>query len=301
MPKALILGANGRIGSHSAAAFSHAGWEVSHYVRGTDMTKAADGADVIVNGLNPPNYHNWAVLLPRITEEVITAAQASGATVILPGNVYNFGRAPSPWSENTPHAACSRKGRIRVEMEARYRSSGVRTIVLRGGNFIDPWGNGDVMEVVYLRALKRGRITLPAGADVMQPFCYLPDWAKAAVMLAERRDSLAPFEDVPFPGHVFSAAMLKAELEEALGRPLRTTPFPWLIMRLTAPFWELARELLEMRYLWDLPHRLDGAKLSRLLPEFQPTELQTVMRAGLLRDVQPDQPMRAGQKAIAAD
>ena len=44
------------------------------------------GADVIDNGLNPPNYHNWAKLIPQITADVIAAAKASGATVLLPGN-----------------------------------------------------------------------------------------------------------------------------------------------------------------------------------------------------------------------
>lgn len=57
----LILGGRGKIGRHSAKAFAAGGWTVRHYRRGTDMTQAAKGADVIVNGLNPPHYHNWAV------------------------------------------------------------------------------------------------------------------------------------------------------------------------------------------------------------------------------------------------
>ena len=51
----LILGASGKIGRHSAAAFQKAGWTVRAYDRKTEsMTRAAMGADVIVNGLNPP-------------------------------------------------------------------------------------------------------------------------------------------------------------------------------------------------------------------------------------------------------
>lgn len=298
MPTVLILGANGKIGAHSAAAFWNAGWTVRRYQRGSDMAEAATGADVIVNGMNPPNYHDWAGQIPAITAQVIAAAKASGAMVILPGNVYNYGDQAGEWSETTPHRPCSVKGRIRVEMEQAYKTADVQTIVLRAGNFIDPDQNGDVMSLVYLRDIKRGRVTLPGGADVMQAFCYLPDWARAAVMLAERRMDLGKFEDIPFPGHSFTADDLKAELERALGRPLRYAGFPWWLMRLASPFWELARELAEMRYLWNTAHWLSGDKFTRLLPEFRPTDLSSVMRAGLPEDIHPHQSVRTGGEAI---
>jgi hypothetical protein len=48
-------------------------------------------------------------------------------------------------------------------------------------------------------------------------------------------------------------------------------------MALAAPFWELARELREMRYLSDLPHRLDDAPLRALLPDFRATSFAEVV------------------------
>ncbi|KPP93124.1 MAG: dTDP-4-dehydrorhamnose reductase [Rhodobacteraceae bacterium HLUCCA08] len=296
----LILGAGGKLGAHSAAAFAAAGWDVRRYRRGTDMTAAARGVDVIVNGLNPPNYHDWAGQLPRITAQVIAAAKASGATVILPGNVYNFGTAPAPWSETTPQIPCSRKGQLRKDLEAAYRDSPVRTIVLRAGSFIDPDRADDVFSMIYLRALGRGRITTPGGVEVPHAFCYLPDWARAAVMLADRRADLAGFEDIPFPGHCLTTQDIRSELEAALGRPLKTVRFAWGMMRLASPFWELARELLEMRYLWDTPHWLSDTAFTRHLPDFRPADRATVIRAGSGQDVHPDKPMRPGGQPIVA-
>lgn len=301
MPTVLILGASGKIGQHSATAFWNAGWTVRRYQRGTDMNAAAQGADVILNGMNPPNYHNWAVTIPQITSQVIEAAKASGASVILPGNVYNFGNVPGVWSEETPQNPCAKKGRIRVDLEESYRASGVQTIVLRAGSFIDPDHNGCAMDLIYLREIRRGKITVPGGADIRHAFCYLPDWARAAVMLANKRDELATFEDIPFEGHSFSASALKAELQKALGRELKLARFPWWIMTLASPFWELARELKEMRYLWETDHALCGEKLTRLLPDFQPTDLAVVMRAGLPVNIHPDQTVRARRKAIPAE
>jgi nucleoside-diphosphate-sugar epimerase len=297
---ALILGASGKIGRHSAAAFRAAGWRVKSYVRAdNDMTAAARGVDVIVNGLNPPNYHDWAHLIPEITAQVIAAARASGASVILPGNVYNFGATPGVWSEDTPQNASTRKGRIRIEMEQSYRASGVQTIVLRAGNFIDPDRSDDIMSLVHLRAIANGRLTLAGRADVLQAYCYLPDWAGAAVGLAEKRGRLQTFEDVPFAGHSFSGNDLRGILRGLLGRPVKISRFPWWVMTLASPVWELAREMKEMRYLWNTSHQLSGRKLARLLPDFQATDLRQVIAAALPPEVYPNQrvPRRLGVSA----
>jgi nucleoside-diphosphate-sugar epimerase len=275
---ALILGSSGKIGRHSLQAFAGAGWQVRAYDRKRgDMVSAARGADVIVNGLNPPNYHDWARIIPAVTAQVIEAAKASGATVMIPGNVYNLSPEVSEWSEHTPHTPTTKKGRIREEMEQAYRAAGVRTIVLRAGNFIDPERNGDVMSLVLLRDLARGKVTAPGDVNAMQAYCYLPDWARAAVALAEIKDQLAPFEDIPFPGHNFTLEQLRTFLSARLGRPLGIARFPWWVMTLASPFWELARELREMRYLWDLSCTLSAEKCSRILPDFRATPLSEVL------------------------
>ena len=84
----LICGASGLFGGQAAAAFVAAGWTVRKYQRGADMVAAAKGVVVIVNALNPPNYHAWDRLIPEITAQVIAAGLASGATVLVAGNVY---------------------------------------------------------------------------------------------------------------------------------------------------------------------------------------------------------------------
>ena len=296
----LILGGKGKIGAHAARAFWNAGWQVRFYDRGTDMVHAAMGADVIVNGLNPPNYHNWAKLIPQITAQVIAAAKASGALVIIPGNVYNYEGVAGEWSENTPQRPHTRKGKIRVQMEQDYAASGVQTLVLRAGNFIDPDRNNDVMSLFVMRGIAKDNLTLAGAKDTVTSYCYLPDWAQAAVGLAGMRAELAQFEDVPFPGHAFSVEELRQTVQSALGRPIRLKPFPWWFMAMASPLWEMARELSEMRYLWTTSHTLSGTKLARLLPDFRPTDLHSVMLAGLPVDIHPHQPMRASGKAIPA-
>ena len=201
----LILGASGKIGRHAGRAFEKAGWDVRLYDREQgNMTSQAKGADVIVNGLNPKNYHNWDQLIPEITRDTIAAAKAAGATVILPGNVYVFGAQPGIWTEETPHKPAARKGHIRETCEAAYRASGVQTIVLRAGDFISgEAGDDDVMGLFYLRDIAHGNITRSSAPDTMHAFCYLPDWAEAARRLAERRAELPAFTDVNLGGCEF--------------------------------------------------------------------------------------------------
>lgn len=277
--RVLILGPSGKVGRHSTRAFAAAGWDVRLFDRTRDdLAQAARGCDVIVNGLNPPNYHNWKEILPRITSMVISAAQEVQATVILPGNVYHFGDRGGLWSETTPPNPVSRKGEIRLAMERDYAASGVRTIVLRAGNFIDPDRVGCVMSLVYLRKIKRGKITLPGPADTRQAMCYLPDWARAAVALAGMRDDLGRFEDLPFAGHTLSARDIRTGLERIMARDLEFVRFPWWLFTLTAPVWEMAREMNEMRYLWHTDHALSDARLSRFLPDFEVTPTDEVLR-----------------------
>jgi len=185
----LILGATGRFGRNAATAFEAAGWTVRRYDRRTDTPQtAAPGADVIVNGMNPPDYRDWDTEVPRITALAIAAARASGATLIVPGNVYNFGTQPAPWGPDTPQRPVTGKGRVRVEIERALRAAvedhGLRVIILRAGDFIDDAPAGTWLGEGILRGLRRGRVAYPGRADIPHAWAYLPDLARAAVALA---------------------------------------------------------------------------------------------------------------------
>jgi len=115
------------------------------------------------------------------------------------------------------------------------------------------------------------------------------------------RHDLDAFEDVPFPGHTFSITQLRDEMADALGRPMQITAFPWWLMGVIAPFNEMIREFRKMRYLPNTSHRLGSAKFDRLLPDFQPTDLRTVLLSGVPADVHPDKVVHARSQSIAAE
>jgi nucleoside-diphosphate-sugar epimerase len=166
-------------------------------------------------------------------------------------------------------------------MEAEYRLAserGLRVIILRGGDFIQPEAMGSTWNRVVLTALAKGKVSSLGDFGIKRAYAYLPDMARAAVGLAEMRQNLPAFADIPFAGYSLSMDEVTEGLGRIMGRKLRLAAFPWWMMRLAAPFWELARELTEMRYLFNLPHQLDPAPLARLLPDFRATPPEDVLR-----------------------
>lgn len=296
---ALILGPTGRFGKHAASAFGAAGWTVRRFDRRRDaLQAAARGADVIVHGWNPP-YPRWETEVPGLTRQVIAAGRASGALVIIPGNVYPFGDdAPERLTAEVPHAARNRLGRIRAGMNAAFRESGVRTLILRAGDFIDTEPSGIWFDRVLAARLSRGVFEYPGPMDRRHAWAYLPDMARAAVALAERADRLDRFTDLPFPGFGVTGEEMHAAFERVLGRPLRARRMNWLPFQLAAPLWPMGRGLLEMSYLWRKPHYLDGTAFRAALPDFAQTRLDAAIASALRLEVGPDKAMARGSSSL---
>ncbi|MEM9581733.1 MAG: epimerase [Pseudomonadota bacterium] len=289
----LILGASGRFGQNAACSFSWAGWEVRKFDRRTDtLTDAAWGADLIVNAWNPA-YTDWAHDVPRLTAQVIETAKDTGATVLIPGNVYPYGQdMPAVLSEHTPHRATNPLGRIRMEMEQAYKDSGVRTIILRAGDFIDTRASGNWFDRIITAKSAKGRITYPGDPDIPHAWAFLPDVTDIAAALAEKLDALPRFADISVPGLTLTGRDMTDSIARVSGRPQELTRMSWLPIQLARPFWGLAAPLLEMRYLWNTPHQIKSHRLQDLLPDFVPTPLDQVLEASLPEDINPDRFMR---------
>src|SRR5215468_723631 len=154
----IVLGGAGQLGRAASQAFKSAGWQVASLVRGSSaggaapgteiievdardtqsVIAAASGADVVLHALNVP-YGDWGRLALPLADTAIAAARENRATLVFPGNLYIYGAGmPSRIDETTPMRPTSRKGVLRVAIEARMREAaedGLRTIVLRAGDY----------------------------------------------------------------------------------------------------------------------------------------------------------------------
>ena len=233
-------------------------------------------------------------------QNAIAAAQASGARLIFPGNVYNFG--PDAWAlidERSPQNPITRKGAVRVEMErmlAGAAAQGGRSLVIRAGDFLGD-ARGSWFRAAMVRPGKPVRsLTYPGKRNVGHAWAYLPDLAATIARLADIEHELAAFEVFHFGGHWIE---LGIEIGNAVRRvtgnqdlPIRR--FPWPLAYLAAPFVPFMRELIEMRYLWEVPLRIDKRKLVARLGEEPNTPLDEAVRRTLAAmGCLPPQPTRA--------
>jgi nucleoside-diphosphate-sugar epimerase len=318
---ALIIGATGGIGGEVARALLRRSWRVRaltrrsadvaeaasgrlgiEWIRGdamvaADVAAAAHGSHLIFHGANPPRYENWPALALPMLESSIAAAKASGARIVFPGTVYNFGPDAFPLlSEHSPQRPLTRKGQIRADMERRLEaaaSTGVHALIVRAGDYFGPRGGNSWFSRGLISSGRPLRsITYPGPHFVGHSWAYLPDVAETMAQLIER--DLGAFEVFHFKGHWFERGVEIAEaVRRVAGNPrLPIRSFPWWAVYAASPFVAMFREMIEMRYLWREPLQLDNAKLNAFLGSEPHTPIDRAIAAtlqglGCLQGVDP--------------
>lgn len=309
----LVLGASGGVGGETARQLRDAGWQVRALQRGLgvaaerregiswlrgdalnaqDVHRAAEGCAVIVHAVNPPGYRQWSELVLPMLDHSIAAARAQGATLVLPGTVYNYGPDAFPLvAEDARQHPLTRKGAIRAEMERRLQLAAergeIRVLILRAGDFFGPRaGNNWFSQGLIKPGRPVSSISLPGAAGIGHQWAYLPDVARTLVELLARRTVLPALARFHLAGHwdadgrEMVAAIQRVVVRHGGAVP-RLKPMPWGLLKLAAPFVTTLRELQEMRYLWQQPLRLDGTRLEALLGREPHTPLEHAVEATL--------------------
>ncbi|HEY4068082.1 MAG TPA: NAD-dependent epimerase/dehydratase family protein [Burkholderiaceae bacterium] len=310
--KALVLGATGGIGGEVARQLRDSGWEVRALKRGAsqaierrdgiswmrgdamnadDVQAAAVGCAVIVHAVNPPGYRRWGELVLPMIDNTIAAATAQGATIVLPGTIYNYGPDAFPLlREESPQHPQTAKGAVRVEMERRLLAAtakGCRVIVVRAGDYFGPKvGNSWFSQGLVKPGRPVAKISLPGARGVGHQWSYLPDVARTMLELLARRDAIEPFASFHMRGHwdadgtQLADAIRRAVLRRGGAAPTLSA-FPWGLLRLASPFVATLRELREMRYVWKLPLRMANEQLVSVLGREPHTPLDEAIDATL--------------------
>src|SRR6516225_6576282 len=208
---ALVLGAKGGIGSEAARALSRHGWKIRAlarngrptnstdswgWIKGDSMDQAsivaaAQGADLIVHAVSPAGYKNWATLVLPMMDNTIAAAKASGARILLPGTIYNYGADAFPLlREDSPQRATTHKGKIRIAVEQRLEAAaqeGVRSLILRLGDFFGPQAGNNWFSQGMVKPNELVKnVANPGSKGTGHTWAYLPDAGEAFAQLSDR-------------------------------------------------------------------------------------------------------------------
>ncbi|HBV00658.1 NAD-dependent epimerase/dehydratase family protein [Thalassospira lucentensis] len=307
---ALVIGANGGIGSAITTALHDHGWKVRALVRMPpkadqsnaddidwrvgdamcrhDVLNASRGVDVIIHAVNPPGYRNWSKLVLPMLDNTIAAAIVNKARIVLPGTVYNFNEDQlSNLTETSPQLPNTRKGAIRVEMERRMRRavhSGATGLIVRAGDFFGPGANNNWFSQCLVKAGQPVReITYPGNAGVGHQWAYLPDVAETIVRLLDQPDVLGSFAQFHLQGHWDNdGTQMIAAIKRAVGNPdIPIKSLPWTMIGLLRPFVPFFREAWEIRYLWRNPARMHNDRLRALFGNEPHTPLDVAVHQTL--------------------
>lgn len=237
------------------------------------------GAAALYNCVNPP-YHRWPTDWPPIAASLLGAAEASGAVLAITGNLYGYGPVSGPMTEDTPLAATTRKGRVRVRMWqdalAAHRAGRVRVTEVRGADYIGA-GAASIFSAIILPAMATGRTArVPADLDAPHSFTYTGDMARMLVTAARDERAWGRAWHAP-TNPALSIRELAGRYFRVAGHPgVRVAALPRAALYLAAPFNPFVRELIEMDYQFRAPFRLDSSAAARTFG-LTPTDLDVAL------------------------
>jgi nucleoside-diphosphate-sugar epimerase len=238
---------------------------------------ACAGATVVYHCVQPP-YERWAAEFPPLTQSIAEAAAAAGARLVYADNLYAYGPVDGPITEDLPAQPTTSKGRIRALMAERllaaHRSGTLQVAIARSSDYYGPGGaNSVVGDILFGAAAEGNRARWLGRMDLPHSLNYLPDVARALIILGARPQALGEVWHLPAAEPVTGREFVEL-IAAALGGPVKVTATSRLALRLAGLFDPRARESAEMLYQWERPFVLDASKFQRAFGPFEPTPHQ---------------------------
>jgi len=225
------------------------------------------GASVVYH-CAAPAYTDWAAKYPPMQSGIIEGAAAAGAKLVSAESVYMYGEVAGEMTEDSPHAATTRKGKIRAQLAAMlmeaHQSGKVRAAIGRAPDFYGPGAEATTIygDRVFYPLLAGKKVSVMGKLDLPHTFIFLDDFGRGLVTLGERDEALGQAWHLPCAPTPTQREILTMIFEEA-GKPLRIGTTPRLVFQALSPFVPVMRELTEMLYQWEKPYRFNHAKFER--------------------------------------
>lgn len=241
------------------------------------LKNAASGKRYLFHGVNYP-YNLWEYNMENTTRKIIDAAAQNRATILFPANVYNFGNIKAKIFEDTPPNPQTKKGRIRVKLEAMLKEAaekgGSRVIILRLPDFFGPNVVNGLTVPIFKNALKKKNMQWLIRTDIPHQIVFTADAGHLFVRLAQD-NHLPDFAMFNFAGYTVPTMQSFFEaVAKQTGAPAKVRTLPKFFASVLGAFNPVVRELKEMLYLFENSIELNDEKIRKRYPDFQPTRLE---------------------------
>lgn len=226
--------------------------------------EAATGAAVVYDCTNPP-YDKWPTMLPALTRSVLAVAEATGARLVQAGNLYMYGKAAMPMTEQTPSNPCSIKGELRAmladEALQAHRAGRVRVVIGRASDFYGPTDQA-VLGNRGFRAIAAGKpVDVLGNPDKLHSYTFVPDFGAALALLGTHAEAFGRVWHVPT-----APAMTTRNLVElaaaVIGRKPKVRPLSRGMAATVGVFVPAVRSLREMLYQFESDFVLDSSEFT---------------------------------------
>jgi nucleoside-diphosphate-sugar epimerase len=229
--------------------------------------RAADGAAVVYHCMNP-GYDTdlWARVVPTLMENLIAAAGATGARLVVLDNLYMYGKPSGPITPDTPFDPESRKGEIRAKasellITAEQRGE-VRAVIARASDFFGPGGHGThFADLFWKPALKGKTVYTLFDPDTTHSYNYIPDVAAGLAALGLAGDDVLGKTWMLPACEATTARELAQHFSTALGREIRLRQTPRIVVKGLGVFMPIVKEIDEMLHQWEVPFVIDDRPL----------------------------------------
>ncbi|MFE9171054.1 NAD-dependent epimerase/dehydratase family protein [Streptomyces kebangsaanensis] len=228
------------------------------------LTDAARGATAIYNCAAPP-YHRWTSAWPPLASSVCAAAEATGAVLVMLGNLYGYGPVDGPLTEQLPLAATGPKGRVRAAVWERARElheqGRIKAVEVRASDFFGPGvtDGGHLAARVLPRLLRGKPVSTLGDPDAPHSWSYVPDVARALAEVAGEERAWGRPWHVPTAPALSTREMVDRLAAGAGTGPVAVRGLPPAVLGAASVFSPLLRELKEVRYQFDRPFVVDSS------------------------------------------
>lgn len=228
------------------------------------LIEAVQGAAAIYSCAAPP-YHRWASEWPPLASSVCAAAEATGAVLVMLGNLYGYGPVDGPMSEELPLAATGPKGRVRATVWERARKlheqGRIRAVEVRASDFFGPGvtDGGHLAARVMPRLLRGKPVSTLGDPDAPHSWSYLPDVARALVEITGEERAWGRAWHVPTEPALSTREMVDRLAAQSKTGPVAVRRMSPAVLGVASVFSPLIRELKEIRYQFDRPFVVDSS------------------------------------------
>ncbi|MDX1438034.1 MAG: NAD-dependent epimerase/dehydratase family protein, partial [Anaerolineales bacterium] len=185
-----------------------------------EAINACEGASVVYHCVHPKEDYSQ---LPRMTENIVAGAQASGARLIMAASVYPYGIVDRPMTENMPYKPEAPSGEFHAQaadivMKA-HEDGRVQASIGRASNYFGPFAPRLWPGIDFRQAVAGEKMQIIGKTQPLHTYTYVYDFADGLITLGKNDRALGEVWHLPSAETISTQEFLDLIYKEAGTEP----------------------------------------------------------------------------------